>query len=248
MAAQPESLLIHFQYCDFLELAGKIQEAREIYHKLLERQPEALVFVQHLRFARRVDGVQGARKAFFKSRKSPKCTYHVYVAAAMIEYYMNKDEAVARNVLELCSKKFGNDMAFVMQYIDFLFHRNEENGAQLFPLRVLVFFVRLNAHSCSDMRVLFEKVLNTLPRDQASEIWNMFLKFETLTGTLETTTRVLKRRGQTYPDTDPSGIFGVVQQYRFLDLWPCSQEELASFSTLPATCIWTPIVLTIAFL
>jgi hypothetical protein len=79
------------------------------------------------------------------------------------------------------------------------------------------------------MRVLFEKVLTTLPRDQAGEIWNMFLKFETLTGTLETTTRVQKRRAQAYPDTDPSGIFGVVQQYRFLDLWPCSQADLASF-------------------
>jgi cleavage stimulation factor subunit 3 len=129
LQAQPESLLLTFQYCDFLELNGKVEDARTIYNKMLEQQPESLVFVQHLRFSRRVDGVQGARKAFFKARKSPKCTYHVYVAAAMIEYYMNKDEAVARNMLELGSKKFGNDMAFVMQYIDFLFHRNEENGS-----------------------------------------------------------------------------------------------------------------------
>jgi hypothetical protein len=28
---------------------------------------------------------------------------------------------------------------------------------------------------------------------------------------------------------DPSGIYGLVQRYQFLDRWPCSTDELDSF-------------------
>nr|GMD22280.1 cleavage stimulation factor subunit 77 isoform X1 [Ipomoea batatas] len=41
-------------------------------------------------FLRRIEGVEAARKYFLDARKSPNCTYHVYVAQAMI-FCLNKD-------------------------------------------------------------------------------------------------------------------------------------------------------------
>jgi len=50
-----------------------------------------------------------------------------------------------------------------------------------------------------------------------------------LFGNLETVTNLEQRRSDAYPETDPNGIFALVQRYRFMDLWPCTPAELASF-------------------
>lgn len=50
--------------------------------------------LQFIRFLRRTEGVEAARKYFLDARKSPNCTYHVYVAQAMMEFCLNKDAKV----------------------------------------------------------------------------------------------------------------------------------------------------------
>ncbi len=45
-----------------------------------------------------------------------------------MEYYINKDANVARKIYEMGFKKFSQETAFVFQYIDFLFHRSDENS------------------------------------------------------------------------------------------------------------------------
>ena len=48
--------------------------------------------------------------------------------SAQMEYYINKDANVARKIYEMGFKKFSQETAFVFQYIDFLFHRSDENS------------------------------------------------------------------------------------------------------------------------
>lgn len=102
------------------------------------------------------------------------------------------------------------------------------------------------------MRVLFEKVLATIPKERAGEVWNMFLRFESLCGDLKTISRIEARKAEAFPEQgscivtshhslrflpsffliqDPSGVLAKVQRYRFLDLWPCTPGELQSFCT-----------------
>jgi hypothetical protein len=50
--------------------------------------------LQFIRFLRRTEGVEAARKYFLDSRKSPNCTYHVYVAYAMMAFCLDKDPKV----------------------------------------------------------------------------------------------------------------------------------------------------------
>ena len=204
----PQCLLLNFQLCDFLELHNFTNEADIVFKNLTQTFAQSnLVWIQYMYFARRMHGIQAARKVFFKARKQTTATFHIYVAAAQLEYYVNKDSHVARNIYELGYHQFEKHPLFLRHYVDFLYHQSED----------------------SHMRVLFEKILANLPSSQSLEFWNLFLKFETICGNLEPASKLQARRSAAYPRMDPSGVLAAVQRYRFLDLWPCSTAELASF-------------------
>lgn len=57
--------------------------------------------LQFIRFLRRTEGVEAARKYFLDARKSPNCTYHVYVAYAMMAFCLDKDPKVLFSFLVL---------------------------------------------------------------------------------------------------------------------------------------------------
>ena len=54
--------------------------------------------LQFIRFLRRTEGVEAARKYFLDARKSPNCTYHVFVAFAMMAFCLDKDPKVILSV------------------------------------------------------------------------------------------------------------------------------------------------------
>lgn len=205
----PTCLLLHFQFCDFLELNNFMKEADIRYKQIVSvfGNEKELVWIQYMYYARRVHGIQAARKVFFKVRKLAIATYHCYVAAAQLEFYVNKDAHVARKVYELGYHQFEHEPLFLNHYVNFLYHQSED----------------------SHMRVLFEKILANLPPSQSLELWNRFIQFETICGNLEPAIKLQTRRSQRFPAMDPSGILAAVQRYRFLELWPCSNAELASF-------------------
>jgi hypothetical protein len=43
-----------------------------------------------MKFVRRTEGVMAARPIFKRAREDPRCSYHIYVAAALMEYYCSK--------------------------------------------------------------------------------------------------------------------------------------------------------------
>ena len=43
-----------------------------------------------MRFLRRVEGIRSARTVFKRARDDPRSSYHVYMAAAFMEYYCTK--------------------------------------------------------------------------------------------------------------------------------------------------------------
>jgi len=47
---------------------------------------------------------------------------------AIMEYLVNKNVEVARNILDLGMKKFVTEPAFIAEYAKFLMHLNEENS------------------------------------------------------------------------------------------------------------------------
>lgn len=77
-----------------------------------------------MKFARRAEGIKSARQIFKKAREDIRSRYHVFVAAALMEYYCSKDKDIAFRIFELGLKRFGGSPEFVMSYIEYLSHLN----------------------------------------------------------------------------------------------------------------------------
>lgn len=225
IGALPDCEVLHFAYAEFEEARGRIQEARAVYEALLARgggdNASALSHIQMMRFARRTEGVEVARKAFLAARKSPSCTYHVYIASALTELWLDKDAKVAKNVLELGLKKYIHEPAYVLMYVDVLSWLNDDRN----------------------MRALFERALSVLPASESSGVWNRYVECERNFGDLTSLLKVEQRRRRALaPDNDDSGdedaanavdtLEDVAARYAFQGLWPCSPAQLAHLGRL----------------
>lgn len=164
-----------------------------------------------MKFARRAEGIKSARAIFKKAREDTRSRYHVFVAAALMEYYCSKDKDIAFRIFELGLKRFGGNPDYVMCYIDYLSHLNEDNNT----------------------RVLFERVLSSggLTAQLSVEVWNRFLEFESNIGDLSSIVKVERRRSavlEKLKEFEGKETAQLVDRYKFLDLYPCTSTELKS--------------------
>lgn len=161
---------------DLEEKQHKNDTAEELYKQALERCSNdiTLVYIHFMRFMRRTKGLDAARKIFKMGREDSRTTYHLYIAAANMEYFCTKDKQVAFKIFQLGAKKFPNLTEYMLLFIKFMANLNEDNNT----------------------RVLFERILSTneLPKDRIHEIWTEFLKFECAVGDLASILKVDKKR------------------------------------------------------
>lgn len=70
----------------------KYEKVHSIYNKLLaiEDIDPTLVYIQYMKFARRAEGIKSGRSIFKKAREDLRTRHHVYVTAALMEYYCSK--------------------------------------------------------------------------------------------------------------------------------------------------------------
>lgn len=213
LKALPDSEVLRYAYAELEESRGGIQGSKKIYENLLSNSSTAtaLGYIQFLRFIRRTEGVEAARKFFSEARKSPNCTYQVFVAYAMMAFCLDKDPKVAHNVFEAGLKRFMHEPAYILEYADFLCRLNDDRN----------------------VRALFERALSLLPPEESTEVWNRFIKFEQTYGDLTSMLKVEQRRKEALSRTGEEGsealegsLLDVVSRYSFMDLWPCSSRDL----------------------
>ncbi|KAJ3105305.1 mRNA 3'-end-processing protein rna14 [Physocladia obscura] len=196
------------------EVEQKVEKARK---KKLQHIKEAwsLAWVVYMRVARRAQNVSQARKLFKLARKSDLCTFHVYVASALMEYYSSKDVVIACKIFELGMKAFAEDASlpqFVCHYLDFLIQMNDENNA----------------------RALFERALVALSPDKARMIWSRFFMNEINNGDLANILKIEKRMRDSYPDDDDyvHSTKLIADRWSFLDIQFIGTEELGIKDTI----------------
>uniref|UniRef100_A0A7N1A6Y5 Suppressor of forked domain-containing protein n=1 Tax=Kalanchoe fedtschenkoi TaxID=63787 RepID=A0A7N1A6Y5_KALFE len=213
--ALPESEMLRYAYAELEESRGAIQAAKIIYEALLQECDNAsgLAHIQFIRFLRRTEGVEAARKYFIDARKSPNCTYHVYVAYAKMALCLDKDPKVAHSVFEAGIKIYMHEPAYILEYADFLSRLNDDRN----------------------IRALFERALSSLPRENSIEVWNAFVRFEQQYGDLNSILKVEQRRREALAGEDDSAatersLQDVVSRYSFMDLRPCSSKDLDHLS------------------
>ncbi|XP_055704982.1 protein suppressor of forked [Phlebotomus papatasi] len=207
------NMLLYFAYADFEEGRMKYEKVHQMYNKFLSIPDidPTLAYVQYMKFARRAEGIKSARAVFKNAREDIRSRYHVFVAAALMEYYCSKDKDIAFRIFELGLKRFGGSPEYVMCYIDYLSHLNEDNNT----------------------RVLFERVLSSggLTPHLSVEVWNRFLEFESNIGDLSSIVKVERRRSavlENLKEFEGKETAQLVDRYKFLDLYPCSSVELKS--------------------
>ncbi|XP_077493007.1 cleavage stimulation factor subunit su(f) isoform X2 [Amblyomma americanum] len=206
-----KNTLLYFAYADFEESRMKHDKVHQIYNKFIEIPDidPTLAYIQYMKFARRAEGIKTARIVFKKAREDSRSGHQVYVAAALMEYYCSKEKTVAFKIFELGLKKYGDNSDYIMAYVDYLSHLNEDNNT----------------------RVLFERVLTSgsLPPEKSVEIWNRFLEFESNIGDLSSILKVEKRRAaaiEKLKEFEGKETALLVDRYRFMDLYPCTPQEL----------------------
>ncbi|KAG5881074.1 hypothetical protein JTB14_020404 [Gonioctena quinquepunctata] len=208
-----KNMLLYFAYADYEEGRLKYEKVHQIYTKYLEIKDidPTLAYIQYMKFARRAEGIKSARAVFKKAREDNRSKYHIFVCAALMEYYCSKDKNIAFRIFELGLKKFGAIPEYITCYIDYLSHLNEDNNT----------------------RVLFERVLSSgsLEPEKSVDIWNKFLEFECNIGDLQSIVKVEKRRSEVLSkikEFEGKETAQLVDRYRFLDLFPCFAQELKS--------------------
>uniref|UniRef100_A0AAY4E0K6 Cleavage stimulation factor subunit 3 n=1 Tax=Denticeps clupeoides TaxID=299321 RepID=A0AAY4E0K6_9TELE len=204
-----KNMLLYFSFADYEESRMKYEKVHSIYNRLLaiEDIDPTLVYIQYMKFARRAEGIKAGRTIFKKAREDARTRHHVYVTAALMEYYCSKDKSVAFKIFELGLKKYGDIPEYILAYIDYLSHLNEDNNT----------------------RVLFERVLTSgsLSPEKSGEIWARFLAFESNIGDLASILKVERRRFAAFKDEyEGKETALLVDRYKFMDLYPCSPSEL----------------------
>ena len=152
--AIPDSLMVSFALADLYETANKQEQAKTTLERLLETldgqcqaQLEAeadtmkaadaatklfgdttLAYIQMMQFSRRTEGIIAARTVFARGRKHAHLTYHLWVAAARMEYHCKRDSAVAGKIFELGMNKYGMEVEFVKEYLSFLIQQNDDQS------------------------------------------------------------------------------------------------------------------------
>ncbi|KAI8371023.1 hypothetical protein BD560DRAFT_454479 [Blakeslea trispora] len=187
-----------------------VKREQEAIESKLNEQVDAiaragsLVWINYMRFARRSDGIKSARALFSRARKATNCTYHVYVADALMEYHNSKDANIAGKVFSLGQKSFANNPDFVCQYLDFLIQMNDDNNT----------------------RALFERTLATMPAEKASAIWLKFLEYENKYGDLASVQSVEKRRVEAMSDPAVNTTESFLKRHSYLDIRTIEEKEL----------------------
>jgi hypothetical protein len=150
---------------------------------MIIRDP-ALAYIQHMRFARRVEGIKSARAIFKKARTDERISYHVYVFSALMEYNCTKDTTVSQKIFELGLKRFKNNVEFLQQYTKFMQTLNESNNTRVLYERVLAeSYKKLGGNNIEESA------------DHETEfLWNDYLQFESMIGDLKSIQSVEERK------------------------------------------------------
>lgn len=209
------NVLIHLAYANFEELRSNYQKTYEIFEKCIQNpslEEPTLAWIHYIRFARRHEDIGAARKLFRRAREDQRSTYHLFIANTNLEYFATKDKTIGFKIFQLGAKKYSNEPEYILAFLRYMSHLNEDNNT----------------------RVLFERVLSgdELPAQNMNEIWSEFLKFECGVGDLASILKVDKKRQKFFESTqttsDWSDVILLIDRYKYMDILPCTQNELKS--------------------
>ncbi|KAI1792566.1 Suf-domain-containing protein [Ganoderma leucocontextum] len=161
-----------------------------------KRTDYGIAWIVYIRFARRAEGLRSARNVFGKARRDRWTPWEVHEAEALMEYHCgNKDIPLASRIFEKAMELYGDEVEFVLRYLNFLISVNDENNA----------------------RALFERVIGTFSPDKTRPLWERWSKYEYQYGDLSAAQKLEKRMAEVYPNDPPIKRFAERHKYSHVD-------------------------------
>ncbi|GJQ14460.1 hypothetical protein GpartN1_g6251.t1 [Galdieria partita] len=201
--ACPECPMLYFCLADLEEYMKNFSSVESLYEELLRLSPSSLVYIQYMQFLRRVKGIEASRKLFMRARKEIS-DYHLYIAAAELEYYRNKNLDAALNIFELGLKSFPQVLDFALEFIAFLWMLGDETNLQ----------------------ALFERLLLDYPVEESTLIWDKYCQFAQSFFGLEKRREIEMRRLEAVGGGEKSLLESAFSYYSFRDLNSWTSSDL----------------------
>lgn len=213
--AVPACVALHTHAAWLYLRLGEPAKAVSTLDALCRRHPSPLAYIHLMRVSRKVDGRDAARKVFARARKDPKgADPSVYVAAASMEFCINKDSKVARNIFEFGLKNYSKSAAMAKEFVEWLW------GLGDFEY----------------MRVVFEKVMPEVrgPPGIVGALWERWIKVEEVLGDAASVDRVEVLWKESGVGRPQGVVSNVLRRCRFLGFEGMSEEELAVVDSVQA--------------
>lgn len=211
LKALPHSVALHAQANWLYTRIGEPAKGVAALDALCKTHPSPLAYVHLMKAIRKHDGRDAARKVFGRARKDPKGTHpSVYVAAALMEFSVNKDSKVARNVFEFGLKNFAKNAVIATEYVNWLWGTGDLEYA----------------------RVVLKKVMPDAKGTPAEvrRLWERWTDLEELIGdasTVDSVEAMWKESGVGRPETV---VNEVLRRTRFLGFEGFTENELGAVS------------------
>ncbi|GJD09788.1 Cleavage stimulation factor subunit 77 [Galdieria sulphuraria] len=201
--ACPECAMLYFCLADLEESMKNFSIVESLYEELLKLSPSSLVYIQYMQFLRRVKGIDASRKLFLRARKEIS-DYHLYIAAAELEYYRNKNLDAALNIFELGLKSFPQVLDFALEFIAFLWMLGDETNLQ----------------------ALFERLLLEYPVEDSPVIWDKYCQFAQSFFGLEKRREIEMRRLEAIGGGEKFLLESTLSYYSFRDVNGWTSSDL----------------------
>ena len=210
--------LLTLAFARLHEGEGQPSEARELLESLLLVRPTPLVYIHLMRVVRRSEGAQAARLVFARARRAEGATWHVYAAAAQLEYQMGgggggggggeeEEEdggVIAARILALALDRFEEEVSLALYCVEFLLQRCDVTNA----------------------RAVLERTLKTQSGGASRELWGAYLDLEMVYGSPTSVHAVSERRAAALPGVRVPALYQLASLHSFLGLWPADEREL----------------------
>ncbi|KAJ1942718.1 mRNA 3'-end-processing protein rna14, partial [Linderina macrospora] len=171
-----------------------------------KRTAYTLIWTMYMRYVRRSDSLDAARQLLRRPRNDPAgyITYHLFVAAALIEYHVGKRPDVAGRLFEYYSKNYSDDTDYILQYITHLINSNDDKNA----------------------RAVFER-FHAQPAGESKQLWDMFADYEYNYGDITAIDKLESRYIAKF--SDESVISRAAAKFGYLDI-DCVAERDFGFA------------------
>lgn len=197
-----------------------------------------LVNIQYMRFARRTEGVDDARKLFVNTRAQCKSSYETVVAAALMEYHQNKYPKVALKLFSNFLDDFIQEPAYVKQYLCFLDSINDHNNMRVVFERVFsqAQAVEEEANRVEESGISGKEKSIKKPEEIATmELWDMYVKFERMVGDISAIEKAEKRRSEFLkahlPAHAKSNVQELIDRYTYLTCPPLAHTHIHAINS-----------------